>query len=156
MYVNYAFLSGMWLHPNSAKQNTNQRGIHGVFSTINNWNPAKQTDATFAGQTYDFEMMVTQNSLVWTQNGVKVVEIYNYESHRLYGSQPCYLGDPWHDAADVVLTNLKIIENWSECSDIEDEKPCYFIRGNPVSLLRNQSTRFSVNRLYILAHLVMW
>mmetsp|Transcript_33410 Transcript_33410/g.54387 ORF Transcript_33410/g.54387 Transcript_33410/m.54387 type:complete len:333 (+) Transcript_33410:146-1144(+) len=107
---------GFWLHPDSGTAGAEFEGFHISFSTLSNtnaWiNPGPEL---VTGQSYHVELDVTQSSRVVTIDGVVRAEDTAFEAHNTYDSLPCYSGDPWYDAADVVITNL-VISSPAECS----------------------------------------
>jgi len=62
----------------------------------------------YAGNTYNLEIKVTQSSFVLKLDDVVVLENNAYNPHPLRNHEPCYVGDPWYDAADVVIKNLEV------------------------------------------------
>lgn len=82
-----------------------------IFSTIDDWNPFKQTPAIQAGSTYHLELFITQSSFKIVQDGVIAYESNNYANHQVYSSVPCYVGDPWWPAANVTISDIIITKN---------------------------------------------
>merc|ERR1712228_107730 len=105
-------MPGIWLHSDSDDMGAQHQGFTIVFSTINNWNEYSQkaTGPLQAGNSYHLEVRITQNSFVILLDGVIAHENYNYDAHTLNKQEPCYLGDPWWEGADVVVKNLRVRE----------------------------------------------
>jgi len=107
---------GIWLHPDSDDDGATWEGFHISYSHASSTNPyINPGPHLVAGQTYHFELDITQSSLVITIDGTVQYEDMAYTSHTTYDSQPCYSGDPWYEAADVEIANL-VISTPGECS----------------------------------------
>ena len=102
---------GIWIHPQSGTDNAQHESFHISYSTVNNWNPWKQTETDLViGETYSLKIHITQTSLQVSVNDIIEITDDNYDNHNIYTNQPCYASDPWYAAADVSIENLIISE----------------------------------------------
>lgn len=109
--ANAVRMPGIWLHPYSDDDGHQHEGFHVVMSTINVDNPWKNpTGPVQPGNTYSLQIIITQNSYKVILDGAVVLEDNNYDPHHLLTDVPCYSGDPWYEAADVIVSNVVIQE----------------------------------------------
>jgi hypothetical protein len=100
---------GIWLYPTSDDAGATHEGFHFSFSINSNRNPwVNPGPIVNAGESFHLLMTYTQSSLTIFVNDVKQYENLQYDGHPNKVDQPCYIGDPWYPAAEVVLSNIKI------------------------------------------------
>jgi len=90
-------------------------GFYVRFSNDENWDSG--LDHSFdlhAGQSYKLTIQVTQTGIMLWINDQRYYA-GNFPSHSLIDSIPCYVGDPWFPAADVVISNLHIYQKYEVC-----------------------------------------
>lgn len=99
-------LPGVFIHANSATT----MGFYPVFSNDGDRNYFKQTsDALVIGETYHFEMDITQSTYKVTVNGVvKADDVVQPHNTYMLENITCYASNPWWDAANVTISNLFI------------------------------------------------
>jgi len=101
-------MPGIWLHDQSGTDGAGQEGFYTTWRDGDN-NDKIQTDHLTVGQTYHLEIDITESLFTVTQDGV-VQYSGEKADHTTYDSMVCYASDPWHDAADVTLSNIVV---WS-------------------------------------------
>ena len=104
---------GIWLHPEADDDGATHEGIHVTFDNKESSNfPYPDTpamgDHLTAGNTYHLEIDVSQTMLRVEIDGEVVFEDNDVAEHYTYTDLPCYVSDPWYNAADVMLYNLLI------------------------------------------------
>eukprot|EP01084_Bolivina_argentea_P278617 476047_1 len=113
---------GLWI-------NRHGRYFHVVYGTTGNWNRLKNYRIRL-NRKYKIEYKIRRNRYDVYINGRRFHSVSG--RHHNHRNQPCYLSDPWYEAANVWVENLKIIRgtNPSGCyrSSGSFEGP-YRIRG---------------------------
>eukprot|EP01084_Bolivina_argentea_P278618 476048_1 len=104
--------------------------FHVVYGTKRNWNKLKNKHRIRLRKKYKFEFRIRRNRYDVYIDGRRFHSVRG--THHNHRNQPCYLSDPWYEAANVWVENLKIIRgtNPSGCyrSSGSFEGP-YRIRG---------------------------
>ena len=97
----YQRFPGVWIHKNA------KIGFYIRFSDQDDWDRGTGTfDDLVANQWYHLEIDVTKTTFRVTVDGVVKYD-ERKSRHNVYDDMVCYLGDPWYDAADVEVKNLK-------------------------------------------------
>ena len=100
---------GIWIHPDADDQNSPWKGFHIAISTNSNSNIHRNPgDALVVGTTYNIIIEITQTS--WTIKIDGVTRLSETKNSHTTGNVDCYVSDPWYGAADVEISNLRIIK----------------------------------------------
>ena len=92
----------IWLHPNSYK-------LHVRLSDCINNNTGYDPPnfVTEAGKTYDIKFQAIDGIVSLFIDG-KLLSTKGSVAHRTRFQAPCFVGDPWYDAANATVQDLKI------------------------------------------------
>ena len=100
----YPRVIAFWIHANSASG----QGFHSKYANDDNNNYGPNVGGSLIlGKTYHLEMDITQSTFKIKINGVIVANDV-VTTHQLFEDITCYASDPWHDAADVTISDLII------------------------------------------------
>merc|ERR1712129_116778 len=105
------------------------------FYTGYTWGPTYNTPHMTTGTNYKLEIKVTQSTFQIIVNGDIVIDV-PHAAHELNADVPCYVGNPWYDAADVVIKNLLV--TGGEESQVESARSvsgfsAHAVDANPLS-----------------------
>ena len=100
--------AGIWINEKAGHSKWKKSGFHTKFSTKAHWNyGARGTDPLQTGKEYHVKLEITESRMKLSVNGIVQYDEHKDE-HQLSESIPCYVGGPWHSAADAEISNLLI------------------------------------------------